>query len=65
MKKLKLKGLKLNKSSISNLSYKALGGKEGAETNDGLLSTYGPCQGGTECCRATLYCTAIIELCGE
>lgn len=65
MKKQNLNELRLNKKSISNLSYHALGGEKGAETDDGLLSTYGPCQGGTQCCRATLYCTAIVELCGE
>ncbi|MBC8755286.1 hypothetical protein H2O64_11415 [Kordia sp. YSTF-M3] len=35
------------------MSYEALGGKtyETIETYDGLLSTMGPCQGGTKCCN--------------
>ncbi len=67
MKKQNLKDLKLNKKRISNLSYKALGGIDEVETFDGLQSNFGPCQGGTKCCTitATLYCTAIAELCGQ
>lgn len=65
MKKQNLSGLKLNKKSISDLSYYTLGGKAGVETEDGLKSTMGPCQGGTMCCNGTMiYCTAIVELCG-
>ena len=55
MKKAKLKELSLNKKSISNLSYEALGGKtyETILSYDGLLSTMAPCQGGTSCCNNT------------
>jgi hypothetical protein len=65
MKKQNLKGLMLNKASISNLSYEALGGKEGVETFDGLLSTMGPCQGGTKCCDDSygLYCSLVLANC--
>jgi len=65
MKKQNLKGLKLNKLSISSLSYKTLGGREGVETFDGLLSNYGPCQGGTKCCDDSYgwVCSLMIEVC--
>jgi hypothetical protein len=65
MKKQKLKGLKLNKLNISSLSYEALGGKEGVETFDGLMSNFGPCQGGTKCCDDSygLYCSLVMNVC--
>lgn len=55
MKKRNLNQLRLNKKSISNLSYETIGGKtyETIETYDGLLSTMGPCQNGTRCCNYT------------
>jgi len=55
MKKRNLKELRLNKKSISNLSYETLGGRtyDTIESYDGLLSTMAPCQGGTSCCNNT------------
>lgn len=65
MKKQQLKGLKLNKKSISNLSYKKLGGRDKEPTFDGLLSTMGPCQNGTKCCDDSygLYCSLMLQHC--
>ncbi len=55
MKKQNLNELRLNKKSISNLSYEALGGRtyETILSWDGMLSTMGPCIGGTSCCNNT------------
>jgi len=55
MKKRNSNELRLNKKSISYLSYEALGGRtyDTILSNDGLLSTMAPCQGGISCCNNT------------